>query len=297
MSEQVADRAIRKLNWLDPLADFIQKVVGGIYGGLGGPGRLLKDTLHGQKLLGHPLHPALTDVPLGAWSAGVVADYLAHFTRAVPEAAGDVALLVGVLAAAVAAVSGYTDHHETYGHERRVATVHGLLMTIVILVELVSLLLRWKAGEGAHPTAVAVSTIGLGLGLFGAYFGGHLSFGMGTMVNHNAFAEGPEDFVAVGTAKDFPEGALKRVQAGPMPVLMVRTKSGLHAIAATCSHAGGPLDEGTLEGDVVTCPWHFSRFCVRDGATRSGPATFPQPALEVREHGGRVEVKLAQPLH
>lgn len=297
MSEQAADRVIRQMGWLDPVGDVIQKIVGGIYGALGAPGRLLKDVAHGQKLLGHPAHPAITDVPLGAWTVGVVADFTAYATHAIPQSAGDLALLVGVLAGLAAAVTGYTDHHETYGHERRVATVHGLLMTTVLVLEVVSLLLRWKGGEGVHGTAVGISTVGYALAVFGAYFGGHLAFGLGTMVNRNAFAEAPEGFVEVGRAADFPEGKLTRVQAGTMPALVVRTESGLHAIAATCSHAGGPLDEGSLEGDVVTCPWHGSRFCVRDGAVRNGPATFPQPAFEVREAGGKVELKIAQPLH
>ena len=43
-----------------------------------------------------------------------------------------------------------------------------------------------------------------------------------------------------------------------------------YAISATCSHAGGPLDEGKLEGNVVECPWHGSRFCMRDGRVLTG---------------------------
>jgi nitrite reductase/ring-hydroxylating ferredoxin subunit len=160
-----------------------------------------------------------------------------------------------------------------------------------------SVVLRWKAGLGAHGLAVGLALVGLLIALTGAFLGGHLVFGIGTMVNHNAFATGPEDFVAVGKASQFTEGALKLVQAGDMPVLMTRIDGRLHAIASTCSHAGGPLNEGTLEGDVVTCPWHFSRFCVRDGAVRGGPATFPQPVLTVLEEQGQVKVKLAHPLH
>ena len=101
----------------------------------------------------------------------------------------------------------------------------------------------------------------------------------------------------IGVSTDFGQDTLTRVMAGTMPVLVVRRGNLLLALAATCSHAGGPLDEGTLDGDIVTCPWHGSRFCMRDGRVRGGPATFPQPALVVREVDGRVEVKLAAPLH
>jgi len=76
----------------------------------------------------------------------------------------------------------------------------------------------------------------------------------------------------------------------------MRREGLLHAIGAVCSHAGGPLQEGKLEGEVVTCPWHYSRFRFGDGKVVGGPATFDQPPLLVRERGGAVEVKLAHPL-
>ncbi|HLZ95101.1 MAG TPA: Rieske (2Fe-2S) protein [Candidatus Dormibacteraeota bacterium] len=76
-----------------------------------------------------------------------------------------------------------------------------------------------------------------------------------------------------------------------------RRRGVLNAIGAVCSHAGGPLDEGKLEGDCVECPWHGSRFLISDGRVRGGPARFGQPPLVVREQHGKVEVKLAHPLH
>jgi nitrite reductase/ring-hydroxylating ferredoxin subunit/uncharacterized membrane protein len=297
LAESKTDRFVRSQAWLEPVGDFIQRIVGGIYGALGAPGRFLKDVVHGTKGLGHPLHPALTDIPLGAWTAGVAADLLHYAIPSLPTAVGDIGVGFGLIAGLGSAVSGYTDHHETYGQERRFATLHGLLMTLVLAVMTVSVVLRWKAGFDAHGVAVVLALGGLLIALAGAYLGGHLTFGIGTMVNHNAWATGPEDFVAVGKASDFTEGALKLVQAGEMPVLLTRVGGQLYAIANTCSHAGGPLNEGSLEGDVVTCPWHGSRFCVRDGAVRGGPATFPQPELTVLEEHGRVKVKLAQPLH
>jgi len=297
MAEPVIDRWIRRQTWMDGVAEVVQKAIGGVYGVLGRPGRLIKDVMHGTKVLGHPLHPAVTDIPIGAWAAGVVADYIAHYTDRLPTEAGDVALAVGLAAGLLAALTGYTDFHHTYAHERRVALTHGLTMTVVVALEAVSLGLRWWSGSGAHPGAVGLSTAGFGLLVFGAYLGGHLVFGIGTMVNRNAFAEAPEDFVAVGASTDFPEGKLVRVSAAGMPVLVVRRAGELHAIAAVCSHAGGPLDEGELDGYVVVCPWHGSRFCLTDGKVRSGPATFGQPVFAKREIAGRVEVKPEVPLH
>jgi len=176
------------------------------------------------------------------------------------------------------------------------ATLHGLTMSVVLVVMLVSLGMRLGA-PSTHSGAIVLSTLGWALALAGAYAGGQLSFGLGTAVNHNAFFEGPTEFVRVGTRDDFPEGEMRRVMAKDLPVVIVRRKGLLSAIGAVCAHAGGPLEEGKLDGDVVTCPWHHSRFQFADGKVVGGPATFDQPVLFVRERGGIVEVKLAQPLH
>lgn len=294
--ERLLDRVVRRQAWLDGWSEWVQKVVGAFYEALGPPGRVLKDTMHGTTVLGHPLHPALTDVPLGAWTLGVLADWLFLATGRVPPITGDLALAVGLAGAIVAALAGYTDFHETIGHERRTAMVHGLTMTLVVGLDFVSLVMR-LAAPASRPSAIVLSTVGWLILLFGAYVGGQLTFGIGTAVNHNAFFEGPMDFVRVGKRDDFPEGQMRRVDASGLPVALLRRNGRLNAIGAVCSHAGGPLDEGSLDGDVVTCPWHASKFCFADGRVRGGPATFDQPPLTVRERDGIVEVKLTHPLH
>lgn len=297
--ERTLDGLVRRQPWLDPVAEVVQKAVGGFYGALGAPGRTLKDALHGTTVLGHSLHAALTDVPIGAWTVGVVADWIFVLTGRLPAAAGDVALGIGVAGALASAASGLTDFHETNGHERRTAIVHGLTMLSVVVIESVSLGLRVWGPAGMHLAAVVLASAGYLLALAGAYVGGHLTFGIGTAINHNAFFEGPADFVRVGTREDFPEGAMKRVDAGGLPVLILRRNGLLRAMGAVCSHAGGPLEEGKLleGGEVVECPWHHSCFRFDDGRVVGGPATFDQPPLIVRERGGVVEVKLAHPLH
>jgi nitrite reductase/ring-hydroxylating ferredoxin subunit/uncharacterized membrane protein len=295
--EALLDRFIRRQGWMDGLAERVQLVVGGAYGALGRQGQALKNLAHGTTLLGHPLHPAITDVPLGAWTVGVVADWTALATGRLPTQVGDFGLALGLAAAALAVVTGYTDFHETAGHERRTALAHGLTMSLVFLVDAASLAIRWWAGPDLHVLAVGLATLGLVLAVAGAYAGGHLTFGLGTMVNRNAFLEGPQEYVPVGQASDFPEGTMRRVDADGMPVLVVRLNGALHAIGAVCSHAGGPLDEGELNGQVVTCPWHGSRFDLAGGRARGGPATFGQPPLKARERDGRVEVTLSHPLH
>ncbi len=74
-------------------------------------------------------------------------------------------------------------------------------------------------------------------------------------------------------------------------MLLVRRGGEVCAQAHTCSHLGGPLSERKLEGDVVQCPRHGSRFNVRGGSVVDGPATFPQPRFEARVREGQIEVK------
>jgi nitrite reductase/ring-hydroxylating ferredoxin subunit/uncharacterized membrane protein len=291
MAEPIADRIIRRQSWLEVPANILQKVVGGSYRVLGRPGQLVRDVLHGTKPLGHPLHPAITDIPIGAWTVVFLLDVAAHFWHNVPAQAIEFTLAIGVAGALIAVLSGLTDYQDTFGHERRVATAHGLTMVAVLILEAVSLVLRLWAGPHAHGAAVVLSAIGLLLLGAGGYLGGHLVFAMGTMVNRNAFAEGPSEFIDVGEAELFAEGRCARVQAEDIPVLVLRLGGTLRAIGAVCSHAGGPLDEGALEGGVVTCPWHGSRFRVNDGQVLRGPATFNQPVLVAEERNGRVWLK------
>src|SRR5579862_6221083 len=122
--QSAIDRFIRSQGWMDGVAEAVQGAVGKAYEALGPRGRVLKNALHGTTVLGHPLHPAATDLPIGAWLVGCVAD------RTGQEGAADTAHLVAFGAATVSALSGYTDFHETYGHERRVALTHGATMSV-----------------------------------------------------------------------------------------------------------------------------------------------------------------------
>ncbi len=290
MIARVIDRVIRNQRWLDPFGGIVQNVVGAIYKPLGRPGQTLKSLLHGT-WLGHALHPVIVDIPLGAWTTAIIADLVALGGGIRPDV-GDFCVLVGVLASYAALITGYTDFHETAGRERNVGTAHGLIMTTVILLYTASWLVRWFGGGGAHGLAVVLAVAGYLLVLGGAYLGGDLVYRLGTMVNRHAFTAGPADFVRVGRPQEFAEGRMKRVDAGGMAVLLLRHHGRLYAIANTCAHAGGPLDEGTLDGTRVTCPWHASQFDVTTGRVVQGPATFDQPRLTVRETDDGIEVAL-----
>ena len=84
---------------------------------------------------------------------------------------------------------------------------------------------------------------------------------------------------------------LRRVDVGGVPVLLAHSQGGeVCALANTCTHLGGPLAEGSRDGDTVTCPWHGSRFDLRTGAVVEGPAVFVQPRLEARVRDDKIEV-------
>jgi nitrite reductase/ring-hydroxylating ferredoxin subunit/uncharacterized membrane protein len=276
ISERLVDAALATPN-LDEAANVLAGAVNEAYAAGGASARRLKDLLNGT-WLGHPLHPALTDVPVGAWTVALALDLLGERRGA------KIAVGIGLLGAAGAAVCGLTDWLDTYGKPRRLGVVHATVNGAATLLFASSFLLRGRA----DALAIGLSTIGYGAVSLGALYGGVLSLDLQIGVNHAHNTEPPEDEVDVANLAEIPDGGMKRIDANGYPVLLVRRGNAVHALAAVCAHQGGPLDEGTLEGDVVRCPWHGSQYCVRDGSIVSGPTAFPQPAFKVRVSGERV---------
>src|SRR5438067_7983509 len=104
---------------IDQVAEPLSKAVRGAYEAAGPAGRAAKNAVHGV-WLGHPLHPVFTDLPIGAWTTGLVLDAVAGVRgdRGMARAA-DVAIAVGLAGAAGAAITGLTDWSETEGKPRR----------------------------------------------------------------------------------------------------------------------------------------------------------------------------------
>ena len=281
-------KAVDRQEALDRLSDQIQPLVKDAFKSAGPAGRELKNILHGT-WLGHPLHPALTAVPLGAWTAALALDAMESISGRRELAAGaDAAIAVGLVGAAGAAVTGLTDWSEISGRARKVGMLHGLLNVGATVLYTTSLVLRRKKKRNA---GVGFAMLGYAVSSASAYLGGHLVFGEKVGVDHAATQEMPKEFVPVMPDTELREGEMKRVDAGGVPVLLVRLEGEVCALAHTCSHQGGPLSEGKLEGEVVQCPWHGSRFNVKDGSVVDGPATFPQPCFEARVREGQIEVR------
>ncbi len=275
--------------WLDTLAKPFQSWVLQLFGQPGKPQRKIKDVLNGT-WLGHALHPALTDVPLGSWSGTMLLDLLWLTNKDEGMARGaDTTLGLGLLGALAAALTGIAEWSELYDTDLRVGFLHGLLNGSVALTYLASWLLRRTSRRRA---GIAVSTVGYLTALFSAYLGGELVFAKGSGVNHTAFEPGSDEYVAVMDADALAEGKLTRVDVAGIPAVLLRRGSTIYAIGATCTHQGGPLDEGTLkEGDIVQCPWHGSCFHLRDGSVVNGPAVYAQPRFAVRVRQGTIELR------
>src|SRR3954447_13052926 len=250
---------------------------------------VVKDTLSGTAL-GHPLHPMLTDVPIGAFTS---AAFLDVFGGSEGSAAEDTRLAAGVVTSLPTALSGAADWSETYGEDSRTGLVHALANAGALALYVAALVARRK---GSRNTGRALGLAGFGLLSAGGYLGGHLSYAGGVGVNHTFFQHAPEEWTAAARLDELTDCKPHRSDVGDTPVLLVRRGNEVLAIANRCTHAGGPLNEGDIDlaSCTVTCPWHQSEFRLDSGAVVHGPASIPQPAFETRVVDGRVEVRARQ---
>lgn len=291
MAENAAIELIDRQDWLDPVGEQLKKSVSDAFAAGGEAGQKMKNALHGT-WLGHPLHPVLTDVPLGAWTAALALDVMEAATGRRKYAPGaDAAVAVGLAGALGAAVTGLTDWNDIDGKPRRHGLVHGLLNITGTLLYTTSLLLRRRK---SRPAGRCFAFAGFAVAMAAAYLGGNLVYGERIGVDHSAGAEPPQDFVPVLADAELRENELRRVEANGMRVLLVRQSGDISALAETCSHLGGPLAEGQLEGSSVRCPWHGSRFALKDGSVLDGPATHPQPCFETRVRNGQIEIRASR---
>ena len=256
----------------------------------GEPARKGADALHGT-WLGHPLHPVLTDITIGAWGLGALFDVLAVLRGdRYAQRVGDTLAAAGTVAAVPTLLTGLADYSTTQREAISTASLHALLNDVNFALYLLSVRDR---RQGKHRRGVLFSGLAVALTIVSAWLGGHLVYTKRVGVDHSE-AEGPQDWTPVLDASELSEKEVKRVEADGNPVLLYRLNDTIHAIGAVCNHVGGPLEEGSFNGCYVQCPWHDSVFDVRDGRVRHGPATRPQPSFAVREQNGHIEVQLLQ---
>lgn len=103
-------------------------------------------------------------------------------------------------------------------------------------------------------------------------------------------SEGTAKFVKVGRVSDVPEGRAEIFDVDDRKIAVFRLNDGFYAIEDICTHDGGPLAEGLIDGDVIECPRHGARFDIRTGAVLAMPATRPVPTYAVRVEGDEIQV-------
>jgi nitrite reductase/ring-hydroxylating ferredoxin subunit/uncharacterized membrane protein len=267
--------------WADPLGKLFVAVFGALYK----PVPVFKDFLNGV-WLGHPLHPAITDVPIGAFVVALVLD----ITGARSAAAA--AIGVGVLFMIVAALVGYADYIDLEGKPRRFGTVHSSLMLLAAVLYLISFGMRigWFGPSGTDAE-VWLSVVGFVIVIGSAYVGGELVYNMGSQVDRHAWRGGGSKWTPVEVG-ELPENKPVRAKAGAQMLVLVKQGKDIHALHDICAHQGCNLsDGGKLVGDAIECPCHGSRYRLRDGLVVRGPAVFDQPHYDVRETAGKMEAR------
>ncbi len=99
------------------------------------------------------------------------------------------------------------------------------------------------------------------------------------------------DFQTVANVSEIRTGEMKLVDLDDEEVVIANVDGAFFAFGTECPHAGGPLVEGELQGEAVTCPWHASIFNVKSGEVLKEPAEDPIPTYEVRVEGDEIQVR------
>jgi nitrite reductase/ring-hydroxylating ferredoxin subunit/uncharacterized membrane protein len=287
MRVRLSDR-LEHAEGLDRVVEPVQQVVRRLP-----PGRV-RDALHGV-WLGHPVHPVLVQVPVGAWMSAAFLDALGTDGDGARHLIG-----LGLLASVPAAVAGSADWAEMHEQQMRTGVVHAAANTAAIGLYTGSLLARARRRTGLGK---ALGYAGLAAVAVGGLLGGDISYRQAGGANH---AEEIPHLVPAGWQDLMPLAKLTagepvKAMLGEVPVFVLRDENQVFVLANKCSHMSGPLSDGELsDGELtggrkdrcVTCPWHGSVFRVRDGAVVHGPATADQPVFQTRIQEGIVQVCL-----
>jgi 3-phenylpropionate/trans-cinnamate dioxygenase ferredoxin component len=99
-----------------------------------------------------------------------------------------------------------------------------------------------------------------------------------------------DDYVTVAHVGEIPAGGVKVVRVGDQSLAIFNVEGSYYAMDDICTHDGGPLAEGIVEGDVIECPRHGARFAIKTGAVLCLPATSPVTTYPVRVEGDEIKV-------
>ena len=269
---------------LDRVGDRLQRVVQATLR----PQRV-RDLLHGV-WLGHPLHPAMVQVPVGAWISAAMVDLRPGQRRAATTLVG-----VGTLSALPAAVAGLNDWATLSRDQRRVGLVHAASNVVGLALYTGSLAARMN---GRHGLGRALGFLGLSAASTGAYLGGHLAYKQGAQVTQSVselhlISDG---WHPLGDFAALPQRQLVTREVDDVSVILYRHGDDVTVMLERCPHQSGPLGQGEVQQvdghDCVVCPWHGSTFRLNGGEVVHGPSGNDQQVLPSRVVNGVLEARL-----
>ncbi|MGN9889430.1 Rieske 2Fe-2S domain-containing protein [Micromonospora sp. L31] len=269
---------------LDPVGDRLQRAVQSTL-----RGQRVRDLLHGV-WLGHPLHPAMVQVPVGAWISAAVLDLLPGQRRAATTLVG-----LGTVSALPAAVAGLNDWAALARDQRRVGLVHAASNSVALVFYASSLAARMR---GRHGMGRVLAYLGLSAASTGAYIGGHLAYKQGAQVNQSIseLHRMTDEWKAIADLATLPQRELITREVDDVSVILYRHGDDVTVMLERCPHQSGPLGEGEvqeIEGHAcVVCPWHGSTFRLNGGEVVHGPAANDQQLLPTRVVDGILQTKL-----
>lgn len=269
---------------LDPAGDRLQRAVQSTL-----RGQRVRDLLHGV-WLGHPLHPAMVQVPVGAWISAAVLDLLPGQRRAATTLVG-----LGTVSALPAAVAGLNDWAALARDQRRVGLVHAASNSVALVFYAGSLAARLR---GRHGMGRALAYLGLSAASAGAYIGGHLAYKQGAQVSQSIseLHRMPDEWKPIADLATLPQRELITREVDDVSVILYRHGDDVTVMLERCPHQSGPLGEGdvqVIDGHAcVVCPWHGSAFRLNGGEVVHGPSANDQQILPTRVVDGVLQTKL-----
>lgn len=184
MIVNAARRVIEEQVWIDRIAEPLQRAIRSVLK----RAPRVAGVLHGR-FLGHPLHPVIVTIPIGAWSCALALDAAGLLTGGALRGGADATCAIGLAGALGAAVAGLADWSHTTGVGRRAGFLHAATNIVVVGLYGASLASRLV---GLRGVGIALSTVGFGLVGFSGWLGGELSYVYGVGVSPEACAR-PEE--------------------------------------------------------------------------------------------------------
>jgi nitrite reductase/ring-hydroxylating ferredoxin subunit/uncharacterized membrane protein len=279
---QLLERFARTIEHADRLDDIARAVEPYVERMTASP--TVKAVLSGAPI-GHRLHPMLTDIPIGCWTSATVLDVVAWRSGAT---AARRLLALGIVSAVPTVAAGASDWSDSYGESKRIGVVHAASNTVALGFEIASWIARRR---GRHVRGALLGLCGIGAATVGGYLGGRMVYTERVGVDAEVPVVADDGWHIACAESDLLDGRPFGVTVDGVRVVLVRRYDDVYALAAVCTHAGGPLDRGEVHDGVIQCPWHGSEFCLRDGAVFRGPAASAEPVYATRIRAGLVEIR------